>query len=131
MSLPIISINETDRENIEISRDIGKRCERFGFFIIKDHNLKISTIENARNLSKQFFSLSLKNKMKYHQVGGAGQRGYTPFGIEKAVNAPSPDQKEFWHHGRSDWKKEYINTVPKNIEFQQQRIYLKIQIFKI
>ena len=56
MSLPIISINETERKNIEISRDIGKSCERFGFFIIKDHNLKISTIENARNLSKQFFS---------------------------------------------------------------------------
>ena len=63
MSLPIISINETDREKIEISRDIGKSCERFGFFIIKDHNLKISTIENAKNLSKQFFGLSLKNKM--------------------------------------------------------------------
>ena len=68
MSLPIISINETDREKIEISRDIGKSCERYGFFIIKDHNLKISTIENARNLSKEFFSLSLKNKMKYHQL---------------------------------------------------------------
>ena len=114
MSLPIISINEADREKIDISRDIGKSCERYGFFIIKDHNLKISTIENVRNLSKEFFSLSLESKMKYHQVGGAGQRGYTPFGIEKAVNASSPDQKEFWHHGRSNWKKEYINTVPTN-----------------
>ncbi|GIS05417.1 MAG: hypothetical protein CM15mP109_01730 [Candidatus Dadabacteria bacterium] len=114
MSLPVISINEADREKIDISRDIGKSCERYGFFIIKDHNLKISTIENVRNLSKEFFSLSLESKMKYHQVGGAGQRGYTPFGIEKAVNASSPDQKEFWHHGRSNWKKEYINTIPKN-----------------
>jgi len=96
MSLPVISINEADREKIDISRDIGKSCERYGFFIIKDHNLKISTIENVRNLSKEFFSLSLESKMKYHQVGGAGQRGYTPFGIEKAVNASSPDQKEFW-----------------------------------
>ena len=114
MSLPVISINEADREKIDISRDIGKSCERYGFFIIKDHNLKISIIENVRNLSKEFFSLSLESKMKYHQVGGAGQRGYTPFGIEKAVNASSPDQKEFWHHGRSNWKKEYINTIPKN-----------------
>ena len=45
MSLPIISINETDRENIEISRDIGKSCERFGFFIIKDHNLNLEFLK--------------------------------------------------------------------------------------
>ena len=52
--------------------------------------------------------------MKYHQVGGAGQRGYTPFGIEKAVNSSSPDQKEFWHHGPVI-DESFDDRVPKNI----------------
>ena len=114
MSLPIISINESNREKIDISKDIGKSCEKYGFFIIKDHNLEISTIENVRNLSKEFFNLPIESKMKYHQVGGASQRGYTPLGIEKAVNSSSPDQKEFWHHGRSNWHEKYINKMPTN-----------------
>jgi isopenicillin N synthase-like dioxygenase len=114
MSLPIISIDESNREKIDISKDIGKSCEKYGFFIVKDHNLDISTIKNVKDLSKKFFSLPLKTKMKYHQIGGAGQRGYTPFGIEKAVSSLSPDQKEFWHHGRSNWQEKYIDKVPSN-----------------
>ena len=114
MSLPIISIDESNREKIDISKDIGKSCEKYGFFIVKDHNLDISTIKNIKDLSKKIFSLPLKTKMKYQQIGGAGQRGYTPFGIEKAVNSLSPDQKEFWHHGRSNWQEKYIDKVPSN-----------------
>ena len=67
MSLPIISIDESNREKIDISKDIGKSCEKYGFFIIKDHNLKIKTIENVRNLSREFFNLPIENKMKYFQ----------------------------------------------------------------
>ena len=115
MSLPIISIDESNREKIDISKDIGKSCEKYGFFIVKDHNLDISTFENVRNLSREFFNLPIENKMKYHQVGGAGQRGYTPFGIEKAVNSLSPDQKEFWHHGRSNWSQKYKKDMPENL----------------
>ena len=40
MSLPIISIDESNREKIDISKDIGESCEKYGFFIVKDHNLK-------------------------------------------------------------------------------------------
>ena len=76
MSLPIISIDEQNREKIDISKDVGKSCQKYGFFIVKDHNLKINTIENVRNLSREFFNLPIENKMKYHQVGGAGQRDY-------------------------------------------------------
>ena len=62
MSLPIISINESERKKIDISKDIGKSCEEYGFFIIKDHNLKTNTIENVRNLSRKFFNLPLEKK---------------------------------------------------------------------
>ena len=123
MSLPIISIDESNREKIDISKDIGKSCEKYGFFIVKDHNLDISTFENVRNLSREFFNLPIENKMKYHQVGGAGQRGYTPFGIEKAVNSSSPDQKEFWHHGRSNWQEKYIDMMPTNEDVNEIKCF--------
>src|SRR5262249_21856495 len=40
-------------------------------------------------------------KLRNHVPGGAGQRGYTPFGIEAAKGAPRADLKEFWHVGRA------------------------------
>ena len=39
-------------------------------------------------------------KRKYHQQGGGGARGYTPFGIETAKGAVNYDLKEFWHVAR-------------------------------
>ena len=69
--------------------------------------------------------LPFDHKIKYHQNDGAGQRGYTPFGIEKAVNAKASDQKEFWHHGRANWNKKYkqiIVTEIFNIEIKNNFI---------
>jgi isopenicillin N synthase-like dioxygenase len=39
-------------------------------------------------------------KRRYHVAGGAGQRGYIPFGMEAAKGAAKVDLKEFWHVGR-------------------------------
>jgi len=39
-------------------------------------------------------------KRRYQAPGGAGQRGYTPFGVETAKGAKLHDLKEFWHMGR-------------------------------
>src|ERR1043165_6640392 len=38
--------------------------------------------------------------MRVHVLGGGGQRGYTPFGVEAAKGSPRADLKEFWHLGR-------------------------------
>ena len=98
MNIPIISINELDLPDNNIPKKIGEACEEFGFFAIKDHEINTSLIQDSLNLSKKIFDLPFSDKIQYHQTDGAGQRGYTPFGIEKAVNAKASDQKEFWHH---------------------------------
>ena len=41
----------------------------------------------------------MKLKQKYHVPGTNGARGYTPYGIETALNEKVADQKEFWHQG--------------------------------
>ena len=115
MNIPIISINELDLPDNDIPKKIGQACEEFGFFAIKDHEINTSLIQDSLNLSKKIFDLPFSDKIKYHQNDGAGQRGYTPFGIEKAVNAKASDQKEFWHHGRANWNKKYKSIMPQNV----------------
>lgn len=50
--------------------------------------------------TKAFFALPESIKLKYHQPGGGGARGYTPFGVETARDAQAHDLKAFWHIGR-------------------------------
>jgi isopenicillin N synthase-like dioxygenase len=50
--------------------------------------------------AKAFFALPQAAKLRYRIAGGAGQRGYTPFGVETAKQAKTADLKEFWHIGR-------------------------------
>ena len=45
------------------------------------------------------FDLPFSTKNKYHIPGTNGARGYTPYGIETALNQKVADQKEFWHQG--------------------------------
>ena len=105
--IPTISIkNSNERKNI-ISKDILKACQDVGFFTIIDHDLDVNLIKKVLNLSAEFFNLPEEIKNQYHIKDGAGQRGYTPLGIETAKNSKIPDQKEFWHHGRSNWNQKY------------------------
>ena len=45
------------------------------------------------------FALPYDVKKQYHAPGTNGARGYTPYGIETALNEKVADQKEFWHQG--------------------------------
>ena len=114
MNIPLISINKLDFPDNDVPKKIGQACERFGFFAIKNHGINKRLIHDSLILSKKIFRLPFKDKIQYHQNVGAGQRGYTPFGIEKAVNAKVSDQKEFWHQGRANWNKKYKPIMPKN-----------------
>ena len=55
-------------------------------------------------------------KRRCHIEGGAGQRGYTPFGIETAKGAAHHDLKEFWHVGRDlPEGHPYRAAMPQNV----------------
>ena len=117
--IPTISIKKiNERKNI-ISKDIFEACQDVGFFTIVDHDLDINLIKKVLNLSSEFFNQPEEIKNKYYIKGGAGQRGYTPLGIETAKNSKIPDQKEFWHHGRSNWSQKYTKDMPKNLVIKE------------
>jgi isopenicillin N synthase-like dioxygenase len=79
---------------------LGASFARYGFAVVADHDLPQGLTERALDQAKAFFDLPDEIKRRYHTPGAAGQRGYTPFGVEAAKGAKAVDLKEFWHTGR-------------------------------
>ncbi len=95
MTIPPVSL-AADR----FAAELGASFERYGFAIICDHGLSPALVDAAVARAKAFFALPEAVKQRYAVPGGAGQRGYTPFGRETAKGAVVHDLKEFWHVGR-------------------------------
>lgn len=85
----------------EVSDELGGSFAEWGFAVVCDHGLPDALVEEAWELTREFFALPAEVKQKYHLPGTAGARGYTPFGAERAKGALVRDLKEFWHIGRT------------------------------
>jgi len=99
-ALPALSMRDRRADPEGFARAMGESYSRFGFAIVRDHGLDPGVIERAERATKAFFALPDDVKRRYHIAGGAGQRGYIPFGVEAAKGADKVDLKEFWHVGR-------------------------------
>lgn len=88
------------------AQQLGASFERYGFAVLsglfdKDGaGLDKALVDRAYRVTKAFFALPDEVKRAYHQKGGGGARGYTPFGVETAKGHTAHDLKEFWHIGR-------------------------------
>jgi isopenicillin N synthase-like dioxygenase len=96
-----VSLTLYDKDFDGFSQTLGASFARYGFAVVADHDLPADLVDGALDRAKAFFALSEETKRQYHLAGGAGQRGYTPFGIETAKGATHRDLKEFWHVGRT------------------------------
>jgi isopenicillin N synthase-like dioxygenase len=99
-ALPALSMRDRSADPAGFARAIGESYARYGFAIVADHGLEVSVIERAQRATMEFFALPDAVKRRYRVEGGAGQRGYIPFGVEAAKDASAVDLKEFWHVGR-------------------------------
>jgi len=99
-ALPALSMRARRNDPEDFARAMGESYTEFGFAIVRDHGLDGETIARALDATKAFFALPEEVKRRYHVAGGAGQRGYIPFGVEAAKGAKTVDLKEFWHVGR-------------------------------
>jgi len=100
MTLEPISMTLYDADFPAFSDALGAAFERYGFAVVSDHGLPSSEISGALEAARAFFALPDAVKRRYCVEGGAGQRGYTPFGVETAKGETLSDLKEFWHVGR-------------------------------
>lgn len=98
--LASVSLRDADCNPNEFAEQLGRSFEDCGFAIVADHGISEELIHRADAKAKAFFSLEVETKLKYRVPGGAGARGYTPFGIETAKGQKAHDLKEFWHVGR-------------------------------
>ncbi len=96
--IPALSIRQLSPA--DFSTALGRSFRDHGFAIVADHGIDPELLRQGWRLAKDFFALPEAAKRRYHIEGGAGQRGYTPFGREIARQATAHDLKEFWHVGR-------------------------------
>jgi isopenicillin N synthase-like dioxygenase len=99
-ALTALSMHQRRADPTAFARAMGESYAQYGFAIVADHGLDPAMIARALDATKQFFALPDAVKRRYHVQGGAGQRGYIPFGMEAAKGATAVDLKEFWHVGR-------------------------------
>ena len=97
--IPTISYNDLVTTNKDVLDFLTSSLENNGFFVINDHPIDLNLINRTFDIAEEMFSLPYETKKKYHVPGTNGARGYTPYGIETALNEKVADQKEFWHQG--------------------------------
>ena len=101
MSIQPVSFRLCARDFDGFAEALGESFERYGFAVVADHGLDSALVAAADASAKAFFALPEPVKRRYLIAGGAGQRGYTPFGVETAKGGAHADLKEFWHTGRA------------------------------
>jgi isopenicillin N synthase-like dioxygenase len=112
-TLPLLSLADAPQR---FSQDIGNSFKAFGFALVTDHGLDPALINQAWQLTAEFFALPEAEKRRYFAPGQGGARGYTPFGTEIAKGATLHDLKEFWHVGRDvDAASPLAASMPPNI----------------
>ncbi len=97
--IPTISFNDLVNTNKDVLDFLTSSLENNGFFVINDHPIDLQLINRTFDIAEEMFNLPYETKNKYHVPGTNGARGYTPYGIETALNEKVADQKEFWHQG--------------------------------
>jgi isopenicillin N synthase-like dioxygenase len=106
IDLPVVDFRlfqspmEADQD--AFAQSFGDALRAHGFAVVADHPIARARIERAFELCQEFFAQPEPLKRALIVPESHGNRGYVPFGGEKAVGAAAPDLKEFFHVGQQD-----------------------------
>jgi isopenicillin N synthase-like dioxygenase len=102
-AIPTLDVRQLDGSAQDaFIQALGRALRDYGFVSITGAaELSEELTAPAYAAMQRFFALPEAIKLRYHVADGGGQRGYTPFGVERAKDQTTPDQKEFWHVGRA------------------------------
>ena len=102
-TIPVVNLDDFMSTNVRLKRAfvdaLGKALVQYGFIAIENHGIDPDVLKRAYGSMKTLFELDTHKKSKYELRKMGRQRGYTPFGKEKAKDAYAADLKEFWHVG--------------------------------
>jgi isopenicillin N synthase-like dioxygenase len=99
-SVPVVDLRSRPASERLFAHQLGDALRDYGFVRVRGHGLDRALVEAAYEAARVFFALPLDVRSRYLVAGGAGERGWTPFGAEHAKDSETPDLKEFWHTGR-------------------------------
>ena len=102
--IPKVSFHDLVSADKSVIDYLTSSLNNVGFFVINEHPINKALIKETFALTEELFNLPFDVKNKYHVPGTNGARGYTPYGIETALNEKVADQKEFWHQGSTSNK---------------------------
>jgi len=97
--VPVLDLRRLETDTAGLVADAGRAYREFGFCGFRNHGVPDAVIDTAYGAFRRFFELPAERKNAWRSEPG-GQRGYTPFGTERARDNPVPDLKEFFHVGR-------------------------------
>ena len=102
----------------DFARALREAFRDFGFVILEQPPIPTTgrgSVAEVYRAFERFFALDLREKEKSGGSAG-GQRGYTRFGIEHALDHAAPDLKEFFHVGPCvDRTQRAFDNYPENI----------------
>ncbi len=99
-TLPLLSMSQLRASDPTPATVLFEALREVGFVGVTDHGIPAAVVRAALATARDFFALPEATKRRYEVAGGAGQRGYTRLGVEKAKDQTLADLKEFWHVGR-------------------------------
>jgi isopenicillin N synthase-like dioxygenase len=97
--VPVLDLERLETDTGVFVDEAGAAYREYGFCGFRNHGIPARVTDAAYDAIHRFFALPTELKLAYRSLDG-GQRGYTPFGTERARDNPVPDLKEFWHTGR-------------------------------
>lgn len=81
-----------------VADEIGRACERVGFFYVANHGISRDRIDAAWDAGRRFFALPLERKREIHISKLPNHRGYLGIG-EESLDPYAADSKEVFKIG--------------------------------
>ncbi len=99
-SLPVVDLRDARTDRQRFVQTLGEGLSDLGFVAVVGHPIDEALLSRCYAAAARVFALPEPLKREYEDVAAGRQRGYTPFGIEKAKDQNVFDLKEFWQLGR-------------------------------
>ncbi|EUK17542.1 2OG-Fe(II) oxygenase family protein [Commensalibacter papalotli (ex Servin-Garciduenas et al. 2014)] len=101
--VPVIDISDIyqndKNKHLKIAEQVDYVCRNSGFFCITGHHIPRDDIQKIKDLSRQFFNLSLKEKQTISILNNEIYRGYSSYELEQLDQENSIDYKEMFDMG--------------------------------
>jgi isopenicillin N synthase-like dioxygenase len=111
-NIPVVDLRDLATSRASFVQALGDGLAGLGFVAVVGHPIDGYFLDQCYAAAARVFALPESVKRRYEIAEGGRQRGFTPFGTERAKDQNISDLKEFWQLGRDPLPG---STLPVNI----------------